>query len=344
MLTIGYSNRTRYWQKYVFNNPPIGVKYKRAIDIPFHLMGISNQFLKHTKWMIPLQNCDMYHTYNSIVGGYKPWVVEVESDIPRYGPMNETSRLFRWGIKRLRSNQCKKIIFTSECSRELNRENFSKWGIDEDKCHVVYRAVEPHKPLERSGEETKFSILMVGNAFYRKGGIELLKAFEQFDHDDVSLTIISNFEVDWAMYPTPEEKEYVARSINRDPRINVLSNISHQKVINWMRRSDIFVSTTYADPFNNTVLEALSCSLPVITTDVRAIPEFVIDDYNGFIYELDENIERESIISFVLGKLNNYYDNQDLLQRHSENALEMVKSKFLIEHRNKLLIEKIYAL
>lgn len=338
MMTIGYANRTRYWQKYAFDNPPEGIEYKRAIDIPFYLTGIKNQFIKHTKWMVPFQNCDMYHTYNSIVAGRKPWIVEVESTIPRYGNMDESSTFYKWGINRLRSDQCRAIIFTSECTKKMNRKNFRNWDIDENKCHVVYRAVETYKPLERAGEDIKFTILMVGNAFYRKGGVELLKAFERFSPDDVRLVIISNFEVDWRINPSREETEYVEDIVKNNPKIEVFSNLPHKEVITWMRKSDVFVSTTFADPFNNTILEALACSLPAITSNERAIPEFVSDGYNGFVLEIEE-ADQETIVNFILKHLNKYYNDSALLSEHRKNALDMIETKFLIDHRNRRLQE-----
>lgn len=333
MIKVGYSNRTRYWQIFAFNNPPEGYKYKRAIDIPFHLTNIDDQFLRHTKFVMPFQNVDLYHTYNSIVTGRKPWIVEVETTIPRYGQLKKGNKRFDWGVNKLKSQACSAIIFTSEYTKELNRKNFDRWGIDSDKCHLVYRAVKPHQPLEKNGKEQQFTILFVGNGFYRKGGIELLKAFKRFNKKDARLVIISTFEVDWEIYPTKEEVQFVQIEIEKNEQIELYQNLPHPQVINWMRKSNVFVNTTYADPFNNTVLEALSCGVPVITTDMRAIPEFVEEGYNGFM--VTPNIDnREIMIHYILERLEVYYSNSELLKNHSENALKTVRSKFLIEHRN----------
>lgn len=338
MKNVGYFHRTRYWQVYAFNNPPEGYLYKRAINIPFHTLGIDNRFLQHSKITLPFQNCDLYHTYNSVVTGKKPWVVEVESTVPRYGHLDEESGLFKWGINKLRSDYCRGIIFSSECTRELNQENFDRWGITPEKCHVVYRAVEPYKPLPRTGEEQKFTILFVGNGFYRKGGWELLQAFKKIEREDVRLVIISNFEVDWKIYPSDSEKKFVEKEIERNDKIKAYKNLPHTKVIEWMRKSDVFVNTTYADTFNNAILEALSCELPVVVSDVRAIPEFVKEGFNGYMVKPDPD-NRKVMIEFIYQKLIEYYSDSELIALHSQNAKQMVVSKFLIEHRNKKMAD-----
>ena len=95
MAIITYSNRTRYWQRYVFSNPPIGYHYTRGLDIPFHLLNTKKQYLLNTKIFAPLKKTDLFHTYNSIVANNKPWVVEVESLIPRYGNLDEKSKILQ---------------------------------------------------------------------------------------------------------------------------------------------------------------------------------------------------------------------------------------------------------
>jgi hypothetical protein len=125
MRVIGISNKTRYWQHYCFSNPPDGYRYSRMADVPWHVLKVKNQFLAHTKLFFPLKHADLYHTYNSIVANRRPWVIEVESYLPRYKPMKETNPLFKWGQRRLASNDCKWLLFTSENTARMNRENLS---------------------------------------------------------------------------------------------------------------------------------------------------------------------------------------------------------------------------
>lgn len=335
MKKIGIFNATRFWQKYVFSNPPEGYFYKRAVDIPMHLFKVQNQFLCNTKWVFPFQGFDLYHTYNSIIPVNKPWVVEVESFLPRYGnAQKEGDALYNWGVRRLQHECCKAIIFTSKFSQEMNRPNFEKWGIMH-KGQVIYRAVQDYPTLLK-GDENSFHILFAGNAFYRKGGIELLKALERFNNPNIQVTIISNFEVDWEIFPTEEEKNWVQSQIALDKRITLHTSLPHHKVVEIMRTAHVFVATTFADPFNNTILEAMACGVPIIATDIRSIPEFVEDGKNGFTISPDKK-NKETMVDFIDEKLRFFIDNPEQRTYMAEYSTQIIKNKFSLEARNNML-------
>lgn len=340
MKKVGYFSRTRYWQVYAFNNPPEGYKYRRAIDVPFKKFRFNHPFLTQTKFVIPYQNFDLFHSYNGIVAGRKPWVVEVETKVPRYNEFSEGNKYFDWGIDKLRSENCIGIIFTSEYTKKLNESNFKEWGIDPGKCRVIYRAIEPYNAFERSNEGEKFTILFVGNFFWLKGGYELLMAFKEFSqkHKDTRLIIISSFQKSWKDIPSEEDEKFVRKEITNNKNIEVLENIPHNEVLEIMRKSDIYVNTTYHDTFNNSILEGLSCGLPAITTNIRAIPEFVIDNWNGYTIDPNKN-SRIEISDFILKKLFAYYSDSELLKNHSLNGRQLINEKFLIADRNKELSE-----
>lgn len=332
---IGIFNATRYWQKYVFSNPPEGYICKRAVDIPMHLFKVQNQFLCNTKWVLPFQGFDIYHTYNSIIPVNIPWIVEVESYLPRYGVgQKEGNLLFDWGVKRLQHESCKAIIFTSKYSKEMNRSNFEKWGIMH-KGQVIYRAVQDY-PTMIKGDEENFHILFAGNAFYRKGGIELLQALERIKQPHIKLTIISNFEIDWEIFPSEEEKNWVKSQITLDKRVQVFTGLSHDKVVQIMRTAHVFVATTFADSFNNTITEAMACGVPIISTDIRAIPEFVENGYNGFTITPNKN-NTLPIVDFIEEKLKYMMQNPEQRKQMALHSSQIIKNKFSLEARNSKL-------
>lgn len=66
----------------------------------------------------------------------------------------------------------------------------------------------------------------------------------------------------------------------------------------FFQQADIFVQPTFEDCFPLTVLEAMQHGLPVVSTDEGAIPDMVVDGYNGFIcqrqdiHSLADSVER----------------------------------------------------
>ena len=336
MRVVGISNKTRYWQHYVFSNPPEGYRYSRMVDVPWHVLRVRNQFLAHTKCFLPVKHADLYHTYNSVVANRRPWVIEVESYLPRYRPMKETHPLFRWGQRRLASDDCKWLIFTSGNTLRMNRDKLAAVGVDPAKMVVVYRAVEQYLPADR--DPGRFTILFAGNGFYRKGGLELLKAFQRLGRSDAQLWIVSTLEVDWGVQPSPEDVAWAERTIAEDPRITLHRGIPHGKLLQLMRIAHVFVSTTFADPFNNTILEAMGAQLPVICSDVSSLPEIVQHERNGWLLPVEDRTS-DAIADDLAAHLRRFMDDAGLLQRMGRSSFEVVREKFDIRVRNKRIAE-----
>lgn len=339
MVKVGISNKTRYWQYYAFTNPPEGYMYGRGFDTPWHILGVNDQFLLHTKYFLPVRKFDLYHTYNSIVVNNKPWVVEVESYLPRYKSMREDRRLFKWAFDKLAAPNCKKIIFTSEYTASMNRDRLIENGVDPEKLAVVYRAVKRASSLAQ--ESDTFNILFVGNGFYRKGGMELLRAMKILKHRDIRLNIISRMEVDRAVFPSDEEKASVMDQIEKDPRISLLGELPHDGVIEKMRNAHLFVGTTWSDPFNNTTLEAMACGTAIIGSNTSSFPEIVEDGKNGFLLDID-NLTRSYIAEMIAEKIERLYSDRALLDDMVDSSVGIAKNKFDIDVRN-AKIKSIYG-
>ena len=52
-----------------------------------------------------------------------------------------------------------------------------------------------------------------------------------------------------------------------------------------LNKSDIYINPTTKDSFSVSMFEAFACGLPVISTNVGAIPEFLEDEINGLLVE-----------------------------------------------------------
>jgi len=64
--------------------------------------------------------------------------------------------------------------------------------------------------------------------------------------------------------------------------IIVLGEIKGDDRLELFRKSDIFILPSYVENFPVTILEAMRAGLPVITTNVGAIPEILKELENGF--------------------------------------------------------------
>jgi glycosyltransferase involved in cell wall biosynthesis len=105
---------------------------------------------------------------------------------------------------------------------------------------------------------------------------------------------------------------------------------------NWYRQSDIIVLPTRSEGFPRTILEAMYFAKPVIATRVGGIPELVIDQETGFLFDVDdietfskklqllitdphlmrkmgaagkERVEKYFSTKIMIGKMQSLYDN-----------------------------------
>lgn len=68
------------------------------------------------------------------------------------------------------------------------------------------------------------------------------------------------------------------------PNVKLPGRKSHEEVVEYLKKADVLLFPSYTEGFPLTVLEAMSCGLPVIATGVGAIPD-MIGDTGGIIID-----------------------------------------------------------
>ena len=96
----------------------------------------------------------------------------------------------------------------------------------------------------------------------------------------------------------------------------------HDKVIELLKQMDVYVLPSYTEGFPLGVLEAMSCGLPVIATDVGSISDMIGNQGGILIPQKSSN----AIVS-ALRKI----DSHDIRQKMAEFNIEKVRSEYLVE-------------
>ena len=65
--------------------------------------------------------------------------------------------------------------------------------------------------------------------------------------------------------------------------------ISRKKVLQYLRVSDIYVSTSLSDGTSASLLEAMACRVPPIVTDIPSNREWIIDRSNGLLFPIQDH-------------------------------------------------------
>jgi glycosyltransferase involved in cell wall biosynthesis len=220
------------------------------------------------------------------LGDYLGW------DADRLGSaFARTRRIYRaLGIddRLLAMDRAARVYVFSDWAREVNL----RWGADPAKLEVVAPGFPVPAAVDRAPRAT-FSFLFLGTDFERKGGFDVVEAFERISrrHPGARLQIAGADP--WQRDPDRLIHSWVSDS----RRAGVLSRLEELEREGLARNfgpvsselvrtslypaADAFVMPTLAEGFGFTNVEAMSFALPVISSRVGPIPEVVADGETG---------------------------------------------------------------
>ena len=71
-------------------------------------------------------------------------------------------------------------------------------------------------------------------------------------------------------------------------RIHFMGFVPRETLIEAYQKAHVYVTPTRYETFGYTILEAMACGCPIIASDIGAVPELVIDEYNGWLVPRDD--------------------------------------------------------
>ena len=80
-----------------------------------------------------------------------------------------------------------------------------------------------------------------------------------------------------------EEVRSRAAQLGVHDRVNFPGRVPKAEVPQWLDRGDIFLNTTNADNTPVSVMEAMACGLPVVSTHVGGVPYLIEDGKDGLL-------------------------------------------------------------
>jgi glycosyltransferase involved in cell wall biosynthesis len=121
-------------------------------------------------------------------------------------------------------------------------------------------------------------VLFVGRLIPLKGIIYLIRAFSAVREGfpDAMLVIVGEGE-------QRPDLEALAAGLGLGTSVIFAGGQPHEDVIRLMRGADLFVLPSLIESFGIVLLEAMSCGLPIVASNVMGIPSIVTDAVNGFL-------------------------------------------------------------
>jgi glycosyltransferase involved in cell wall biosynthesis len=214
------------------------------------------------------------------------------SGLKKFG-MASTSLLFKLFLG-LRNFILKKADAFSAISPEIASE-WIESEVSTSKIHIIPNCVDttrflPVKTAQKSELRIKLGLpqdvtiaTYTGRLVSYKGLPLLLKVWDKLrtKHENVLLLLLGTGGLDIHNCEN-ELREYV--NANR-LRHYVLFIGDVQNVEEYLQASDLFVFPSENDAFPSSLVEAMACGLPVVTTPVGAIKSIVTDRENGILVQ-----------------------------------------------------------
>ena len=191
-------------------------------------------------------------------------------------------RYVRWIERRMFARPS---LYAVICNSQMVKDEIAaRFGVPEQKLHVIYNAVDsvaysPALREQRNAVRNALGIaedtvvfLLVGSGYERKGVATAIAALAQVP--DAHLLVVGR-EKDIAAY------QHGAQSAGVAQRVTFAGPQADAKP--YFGAADAFVLPTRYDPLPNAALEAMACGLPVVTSAKSGVAEIVERHDAGFV-------------------------------------------------------------
>jgi len=302
---------------------------------------------------------DLLHSFNMIPLGVAPYIVSFEGELPRAMDGAGRSAMRRLLRGRLLSERCRGLYPISRFATRLFARACADWPLLDRalaRCQVVY----PNVPLRRSAPRRAASgtlrLVFIGNEWARKGGAACARMLPLLRQKRIPFTldVVSGLAHGERVY-TDTGADFYARDLGRldAGEVRVHGPMRNADVLRLIEASDLCLLPTLDDSFGFSLLESMSCAVPVIATAVCAIPEIVDDGADGVLLPLptdgdgrwrhvyaprDERLSprHRSLLDTTLdglarglaGAIERLLDRELDYERLSQGAIDKVRSRF----------------
>jgi glycosyltransferase involved in cell wall biosynthesis len=220
---------------------------------------------------------------------WSPWptVVTVHDVIqfvlPEYA-WRKISRLY-FGMVSVAARRAQAVITVSECSK---RDIMKIIGLPAERIHVIGNAVDASfypvrdawqlaNVRERYGIAPRF-VLYFGGFDMRKNVPRIIEAYGRLPEAlrrEYQLVIAGRYQhLGHPLYPDPRE---TVRLLGLDGSVIFTGQIREQDKAPLYSAASVYTFPSLYEGFGMTVLEAMACGTPVLTSSVSALPEVVGD-------------------------------------------------------------------
>ncbi len=239
-----------------------------------------------------------------------------------YYPSHDPESLFpeKWIACERQIYQNARMVFTM--GSHVARSLVEHYGLPEEKVRHIYQGSNVNEP-EEAPDPSRYQsrrIVFVGIDWERKGGPQILQAFEKVltKVPDARLTIVGC---------SPEVNV---------PNVDVAGLIPPEEVGRHYVEASVYVMPTRIEPAGAACNEAMLYRLPVVASNVGALPDRVKPGETGYLVDPDD-------ITGFAERLTEFLLDPEKARRFGEAGYAFAKTTYTWENSARLARESILA-
>lgn len=209
---------------------------------------------------------------------------------------------------------------------------FNFWiskGISKEKLNILHSTVDVDifKP---ENVKKNYDIIFVGRLAEVKRLDKLIKAIENIvvNHPNIKICIVGSGPLEKCLKAQVEESGLT----NNFNFVGLQNNIYE-----WLNKASIFVMTSDSEGLPTAMMEAMSCGLLCLGSNVNNMADLLKEGETGYLFKTD-NIEELS------SKLKYLIDNKDNLNNVRINARDLIINEHSYEYAQKLWLRELDAI
>ncbi|MEJ1472105.1 MAG: glycosyltransferase family 4 protein [Candidatus Sedimenticola sp. (ex Thyasira tokunagai)] len=311
----------------------VGYKHRKGLKLllsdmwalgPFSLQSwkLAYQYIISSQLAMILLNekCDHLHVHFAHISTQIAMYAAAMASVP-FTIMAHANDIFERGLLlKEKSLRAEKMLTISN----YNCSHLVSAGVPKDKLAVVRCGVsfQSSKIRTRFKEKENYRIGTLARLVEKKGIDDLLQALAILRDLPyrLELTIAGSG-------PLRSELESLVSRLGLKNSVSFEGSLDHNEVTEWMRSIDIFVLACKQDSNGDmdgipvVLMEAMSQSVPVISTRLSGIPELIVDEQTGLLSE--QASPKEIAIN-----IERYIKSPSLCTKLSNNAIEHINREF----------------
>jgi len=325
-----YNELSRYFNKIYF------FTYGDKKDLEYQKNLSENIIIRPNKWKTPsllysfllpffykkeLRECNILKT-NQMSGSWSAMLVKLiygKKLVVRCGyewlSFTEKQKKALWKriiiylVEKIVYSIADKIIITS------NRDkNFivQKLSINSEKIQVIPNYIDTNLFKSMEVKKEKSRVIFIGRLGNQKNLFNLISAVNNLN---VNLVLVGSGPLILKLESFAKEKGI---------KVDFKGNISNQELPKELNKSEIFILPSLYEGCPKTLLEAMSCGIPCIGTNVDGIKEIIKHKENGYLCETNSSSIKKAILE-ILG-------DKKLQQQISQGARQTIVNNFSLEN------------